>query len=237
MSQRRASISRFVTGDYLSPPGARLAGQRVVAVAYLVRHPDATLLFDTGFPFDEPFTVEEAGDSVATYPRSLVTELERLGTSLAELDLVANCHLHIDHAGGNFRLPSSLPIYAQASELEEARREEEKLVVDALAIELRAYRPIEGEAEILPGICTIPTPGHTAGHQSLIVDTDAGPIVLLGQGVPSASEFAAAAYAVNLEHEGSEPVPPYPAWLPAILAAEPTRVHFAHDLAIWQPSG
>ena len=236
MNGGHSVIHRVVTGDYLSPPGGRMAGQRVVAVAYLVRHPEATLLFDTGFPFDEPFAVDEAGDNVPTYPRSLERSLAPLGTSTADLDLVANCHLHIDHAGGNFRLPADLPIYAQARELQRARAETEQLVVDALALERLAYRSIDGEAELLPGIRAIPTPGHTAGHQSLIVETEEGPVVLLGQGMPSASDFAAAAYAVSLDAEGSSPVPGYPDWLPGLLAAAPVRVCFAHDLAIWQPA-
>jgi glyoxylase-like metal-dependent hydrolase (beta-lactamase superfamily II) len=234
MAARHSTVSGFVTGDYLAPTGARLAGQRVVTVAYLVRHPEATLLFDTGFPFDEPFTVEEGDDPVPTFPRSLVDSLARLRTSIGQLDLVANCHLHIDHAGGNFRLPPTLPIHVQATELTEARREEEQLVVDALAIDSRAYVPVEGEAEILPGIRTFPTPGHTAGHQSLLVDTADGTVVLLGQGMPSASEFAAATYAAQLEAEGSVPVPAYPAWLPRLLELQPVQVRFAHDLATWQ---
>ena len=236
MASTGTTISAFVTGDYLAPPGARLEGRRVVAVAYLICHPDATLLFDTGFPLDEPYTVEEGGNPVPTYPRSLADELARLGTSMEDLHLVANCHLHVDHAGGNFRLPETLPIYVQATELEEARREAERLVVDALALDRLAYRPIDGEAEILPGIRAVPTPGHTAGHQSLIVDTATGPEVLLGQGMPSASEFGAAVYALRLAREGSHPVPPFPDWLPRILAVEPVRVHFAHDQVSWQPS-
>lgn len=231
-----STLHGFVTGDYLSPPGARLAGQRIVAVAYLVRHPDATLLFDTGFPFDEPFTVEEGSDAVPTFPRSLEECLVRLGTSLPELDLVVNCHLHIDHAGGNFRLPPDLPIHAQATELALARVETDPLVVDALALDRLSYRPLNGDTEILPGVRAVPTPGHTAGHQSLIVETQRGPVVLLGQGMPSASEFAAASYATTLEAIDSEPVSSYPAWLPEILAVEPVRVQFAHDLAIWQPA-
>lgn len=231
-----ATIQPFVTGDYLAPPTSRRPGERVVAVAYLVRHRDAMLLFDTGFPFDEPFTVEEGTDPIPTFPRSLGEELARLGTSTAQLDLVVNCHLHIDHAGGNHRLLPDLPIYAQATELEEARREEEQLVVDALGIEQHDYRPVDGAQELLPGIRTFRTPGHTSGHQSLVVETQNGPVVLLGQGMPSASDFASAAYAVRLRDEGSEPVPPFPDWLPDLLAMEPIRVHFAHDLAVWQPS-
>jgi N-acyl homoserine lactone hydrolase len=228
-----STISRFVTGDYLSPPDGRLPGQRIVAVAYLVRHPDATLLFDTGFPVDDEFTVKEGKTEIRTFPRSLEHALREHGGSVAEVDVVANCHLHIDHAGGNHRLPAELPIYVQATELAAAREDKEPIVVDALALDRQAYRAVDGESEILPGIRTIPTPGHTAGHQSLVIETAGGPVVLLGQGMPSATEFAAAAYAVSLEADGSDPVPPHPTWLPDILAAEPSRVYFAHDLAVW----
>jgi glyoxylase-like metal-dependent hydrolase (beta-lactamase superfamily II) len=236
LSRRHSTISGFVTGDYLSPPGGRLAGQRVVAVAYLVRHPEATLLFDTGFPFDREFAVDEGDAHLVTYPRSVSAELAVLGSGFADLDLVANCHLHIDHAGGNFRLPPDLPIHVQATELAEAREETDPLVVDALALDRQAYRPVEGEHELLPGLRLLPTPGHTAGHQSLVVETASGPVVLLGQGVPSASEFSAAAYAVRLEAEGSTRVPAYPEWLLAILDLGPSQVLFAHDLASWQPA-
>jgi N-acyl homoserine lactone hydrolase len=231
----RSTISRFVTGDYLAPRASRFAGQRVVAVAYLVRHPEATLLFDTGFPFDEPTSVNEDGDPIPTFPRPLATLLAGAGTSIDALDLVANCHLHIDHAGGNFRLPAASPIYVQQQELDEARNEEEGLVRDALAVERLAYRAVDGEHEILPGIRLLPTPGHTAGHQSMVVEIDAGTAVLLGQAMPSATDFASAVYALGLEWEGSEPIPPYPDWLPRLLEFEPVRVMLAHDLAVWQP--
>jgi N-acyl homoserine lactone hydrolase len=230
-----SSISRFVTGDYLSPPGGRNPGQRVVAVAYLIRHPDATILFDTGFPFDEPTRVEEDGDGIWTYPRPIVTLLAAAGTSMDALDMVVNCHLHIDHAGGNFRLPVELPIYVQENELAAAREEEEALVRDALALDRQAYRSIQGEHEIVPGIRTIPTPGHTPGHQSLVVDTWEGAVILAGQAMPGASDFSTAEYAHRLADEGSEPMPPFPDWLPRLLEFQPVRVMFAHDLAIWQP--
>jgi N-acyl homoserine lactone hydrolase len=235
MAAPHSTISRFVTGDYLAPPASRFAGQRVVAVAYLVRHPDATLLFDTGFPFDEPTSVNEDDDPIPTFPRPLEALVAAAGSSIDALDMVANCHLHIDHAGGNFRLPGTLPIYTQRIELDEARAEEEPLVRDALAIDQLAYRPVDGEQELLPGLRVIPTPGHTAGHQSLVIDTDAGTVVLLGQAMPSATDFASAVYAIGLERDGSAPVPPYPEWLPRLLDADPKRVLLAHDLAVWQP--
>jgi N-acyl homoserine lactone hydrolase len=232
-----STVTRFVTGDYLAPEASRFAGQRVVAVAYLIRHPEATLLLDTGFPFDETTTVNEGTDEtpIPTFPRPLEQLLADAGTSMAGLDLVANCHLHIDHAGGNFRLPPELPIYAQQRELATARQETDPLVTDAIAVERQAYRAVDGEHHVLPGLTLVPTPGHTDGHQSLVVDTDAGMVILLGQGMPSATDFASAVYALDLERSGSEPIPPYPAWLPRLMAFGPARVTFAHDLATWEP--
>ncbi|HYX76989.1 MAG TPA: hypothetical protein VE757_07415, partial [Gaiellaceae bacterium] len=34
--------------------------------------------------------------------------------------------------------------------------------------------------EILPGVRLLPAPGHTAGHQVVVVETDEGPVVLGG---------------------------------------------------------
>jgi N-acyl homoserine lactone hydrolase len=227
-------ISRFVTGDYLAPAGHRFAGQRIVAVAYLIRHPEATILFDTGFPFDERTTINEGDDAIETYPRSLEAALRASGASLDALDMVANCHLHIDHAGGNFRLPVDLPIYVQEVELAGARDEDEAFVRDALALDRQSYRSIDGEHELVPGVRLVPTPGHTPGHQSLIVETERGSVVLAGQAVQSATEYAAAVYALRLQREGNKPVPPYPSWLPRLIAIEPQRVMFGHDLSIWE---
>lgn len=233
MGTRRSTVDRFVTGDYLAPSGHRLAGQRIVAVAYLIRHPEATILFDTGFPFDDPTTINEGSDAIETFPRSLADCLGGLRSSLTAVDMVANCHLHIDHAGGNYRLPPGIPIYVQEVELAAARADQEPVVQDALAIDRRAYRSVAGEHELVPGVRLVPTPGHTLGHQSLVVETEVGNVVLAGQAVQSATDFGAAMYALRIEEEGGHPVPPYPTWLPRITALEPRRVMFGHDLAVW----
>jgi N-acyl homoserine lactone hydrolase len=42
------------------------------------------------------------------------------------------------------------------------------------------YVEHDGEAEILPGVRLLPAPGHTAGHQIVVVETDEGLVVLGG---------------------------------------------------------
>ena len=94
---------------------------------------------------------------------------------------------------------------------------------------------IDGERELAAGLRLVPTPGHTAGHQSMIVDTNDGPVVLLGQAAPGASDFGLLAYHRQLELEGDLRHPPLPDWLPRIMAERPVQVRFAHGLATWQP--
>lgn len=235
-TMHESTITGFVTGDYLAPAGHRLAGQRIVSVAYLVRHPEATVLFDTGFAFDEPTTLNEGDDEaeLRTFPRSLLDLLGHQGASPDQLDLVANCHLHIDHAGGNFRLPPELPIYVQAAELEVARADPEAIVQDALALGQQAYRSVSGERELVPGVRLIPTPGHTPGHQSMLVQTADGAVVLAGQSVWGATEWSTLFYGWSLQESGDPDAPEVPSWLPRIAELEPVRACFAHDLAVWE---
>jgi glyoxylase-like metal-dependent hydrolase (beta-lactamase superfamily II) len=80
----------------------------------------------------------------------------------------------------------------------------------------------------------IPTPGHTDGHQTLIVDTDEGRIAMVGQSFNTTSEFAAAQLQWQLERSGWPPPAGYPGWMSRLEAYEPVRVLFAHDVSIWE---
>lgn len=44
---------------------------------------------------------------------------------------------------------------------------------------------IRGEREIMPGVSVLPTPGHTPGHQSVLVETANGRYAIAGDAVMS----------------------------------------------------
>jgi len=78
------------------------------------------------------------------------------------------------------------------------------------------YEPLDGEAEIAPGIRVVLTP-HTPGHQSVVIETDSGPLVIAGQALETVDEL----------HEGGEVAG-------LLLSLEPTRILFSHDDRVWQ---
>lgn len=227
-SRPRTHIRRIELGSFLVPPDHPEPRMRVVVSAFLVRHPDALLLVDTGFADDLP-----AADVAELDVRriSLDVALHAAGVRLSDIDLVANCHLHADHAGGNFRF--NVPIHVQRPEMI-AAREPGFTVLSAVAMESADYVIHDGPAELLPGVRIVPTPGHTPGHQAVAVTTADGLVILGGQVYRWASDFSLAVYAQRLRDRGEEG-PETPGWLPDLLALAPREVVFAHDHAIWVP--
>ena len=100
------------------------------------------------------------------------------------------------------------------------------------------YEELDGEVELLPGVLVVPTPGHTDGHQSLVVRCADGTVVLAGQTHDHTSDFAADALAFQAARDGlPAPLPVSPAWMERLLELDPRRVLFAHDASVWEPPG
>ncbi|MGA1822794.1 MAG: MBL fold metallo-hydrolase, partial [Thermoplasmatota archaeon] len=46
------------------------------------------------------------------------------------------------------------------------------------------FQPVRGEVEVAPGVTVVPTPGHTPGHQSVVVETDDEVVIYTGDVSP-----------------------------------------------------
>ncbi|MDZ5620109.1 MBL fold metallo-hydrolase [Nocardioides sp. HM23] len=224
-------VRRITLGTFVRPPEETGAGPRIEAVyGYLVHHEHGLVLLDTGIGEGDEETDAWYRPQRVALPHALSTA----GVDVADLALVANCHLHFDHCGGN-PLLGHTPILAQGAELATARAGD--YTIDRLIDHPGSnYQELGGETEVLPGLHVIPTPGHVDGHQSLVVECEDGSVVLAGQSHDTASAWTAdvlAAQARALGH--SEPLPTAPAWVERLLAFDPRRVVFAHDAAVWEP--
>ncbi|MFI2027282.1 N-acyl homoserine lactonase family protein [Streptomyces buecherae] len=227
VAMRRLDLGYFVR------PASETGGPRPrvePVLAYLVRHGDGLILFDTG--------IGDAGPETEAHyrprRRALPDALAASGVALGDVSMVVNCHLHFDHCGGN-PLLGGKPILVQDVELATARQGD--YTVDALVdFPGATYEEVAGEAEVWPGVWVVPTPGHTPGHQSLVVRQGDGTVVLAGQAYDFASHFASEQLARQATLDGVEqPVPPYQPWLDRLADFDPRRVFFAHDCSVWEP--
>jgi glyoxylase-like metal-dependent hydrolase (beta-lactamase superfamily II) len=226
-----STVRRLDLGYFIRPaPETGGSEPRVESVlAYLVRRDEGLILFDTGMGAHE--------DVDAHYRprrRDLAAALHAAGVSLDEISLVVNCHLHFDHCGGN-PLLAGRPILVQRAELAAARGTDYTLpeLVDFTGVD---YVELDGETEVWPSVWIIPTPGHTDGHQSLVVRRPDGTVVLAGQAHDFAADFSSDHLARVAQGAGdAPPLPSYRPWLARLLEFDPRRVLFAHDASVWEP--
>jgi len=137
---------------------------------HTIEHPDGLVLVDTGMIDTSPELDEEWHPTPHPLPSELVECVA----------VVVNTHLHFDHCGGNRLFAGRLPIHVQRLELEDARTEDDYTIREWVDFDGAEYVEHDGEAEILPGVRLLPAPGHTRGHQIVVVETDDGPVVLGG---------------------------------------------------------
>jgi N-acyl homoserine lactone hydrolase len=219
------AVRRLNFGYFIRPAEETGTGAPRVepVLGYLIEHPDGPLLVDTGMGHHP-----EVDAWYQPHRIDVPTALAAVGTHINDIRFVVNCHLHFDHCGGNPLFPGR-PIVVQHTELAAARTTTDYTLPTLVDHPGAHYEQLAGEAEILPGIRVIPTPGHTAGHQSVVVKLRDGTVIVAGQSHDNATLFTSDALA---SQAGIGTPPP---WLPRLLALDPRQVLFAHDNATWTP--
>jgi N-acyl homoserine lactone hydrolase len=198
-----------------------LDGRRWPVHGFVVTHDGGAVLVDTGVGGPQ-----EALDDWRVVNRSVADALAEMDMSPADIGLVINTHLHFDHCGQNAVFKHA-PFYVQRTELDRARREDPELH-DWFDFVGARFELLDGDAEIVPGLEVITTPGHTAGHQCVLVRGGGEAFDLL---------IGDAAYTPRVYSDpAGDKLPPgqasdLPAWrdsLRRIQSLEPDRVHFCH---------
>jgi N-acyl homoserine lactone hydrolase len=194
--------------------------------AHAVEHPGGIFLFDNGAGVGNA----EIEATFSPRVRPVDDALEAVGISLADVTGAANCHLHFDHSGQNARL-RGMPIFVQRTEWAMVH-EPDYTVAEWVDVPELTYELCDGEAEVAPGLRLIPTPGHTAGHQSLMIDTQDGAIVLAGQAVQSLAEWGGAEGSEASGRPSAADPEAYGRSVERLRSLDPVRIHFAHDPSI-----
>ena len=228
-------IHALPLGDFTFGPDDPWPGEAGVVVGYAVRHTAGVFLFDTGFVLAEPGDpdLDEFYAKYRVRPRPVLDALEAAGIDREEVTAIANCHLHLDHCGQNELFPR-VPIYVQPAEWAIAH-EPDYTVERIRDFEGARYEQVAGDHEPVPGIRVFASPGHSPGHQSLVVETPDGPLLLVGQAVYSHGEWSG----IPGARSGSTDTRPtgdpdaYARSVARLRALKPKRVLFGHDRRGW----
>jgi glyoxylase-like metal-dependent hydrolase (beta-lactamase superfamily II) len=207
-------------------PDPALADRRGIVMCYAIRHAEGVFLFDTGFGFDS----DELNETYHPTTRPIGDALSDAGIAIADVTALANCHLHGDHAGQNSAF-AGVPIHVQPVEWELAHTADHTIVdwVDFPGIHVV---PRSGDHEPVTGIRVVATPGHTPGHQSLVIKEADGLVVLAGQACYSVGEWIGDPTAIEGRTSSSDRAA-YDRSIERLRGFDPVRVYFAHDRAHW----
>ncbi len=156
-------------------------------LAWLVETKQGRLLYDVGCDWkklEDPAARARLyagfvfGPPRMTPEQRLPALLQSLGLTPLDVDLVVLSHLHFDHAGGLGDVAHA-EVHVQRAERVAALSGADPACFED---EVRGpYRWTEKDGGYAPmaGVTVIPSPGHTAGHVSLLLERDGGAPVLL----------------------------------------------------------
>lgn len=171
----------------------------------LVETGKARVLIDTGVgakeseKFTEIYRVENEGS-----PTRLEDSLRAAGVEPGGIDIVLSTHLHFDHAGGNTKHDAdgeptaafeNAEYVIRREEWEFAHLDNERVKAsylpanfDPLQREGRV-RFLAADGEVVPGVEVLATPGHTPGHQSVLIGGEGRKLLYLADLIPTVAHL------------------------------------------------
>jgi N-acyl homoserine lactone hydrolase len=160
----------------------------LVDPCYLIRHPSGDLIWDFGIPPRMALAKPDPkAPSTITLTRTLEQQLGDLGLVPDDIEFIAISHSHYDHLGSVALFPDARWITSKAERdwmfRDEARQAENfgdyAILQNSLTLQIDNGKPFDvfrdGSVQI------IQAPGHTPGHQVLLVKTaKSGNVILAG---------------------------------------------------------
>ena len=167
---------------------------------YLIKHARGYMLWDSGFAdslADKPDGMQGNRGMVMKRKQTLAAQLAELGVAPTDVKFLAFSHTHSDHVG-NANMFTAATLYMQQAEYDAAFGPEPSKFgfVASNYDKLRASPVVKltGDYDVFGdgSVTILSTPGHTPGHQSLLLRLPkVGPVVLSGDLVHFRANFDA----------------------------------------------
>ena len=165
---------------------------------WVVRSQGKTILVDTGMgPGPHAHLDNRTGNLYEELRPILIPADRAANTNVSpsdEVDIVVHTHLHGDHVGWNLRYSGGMPApyFRRAKYLVPRLDWEHFTKPDVLEAHpyiktqviplqrLRKMELIEGEHNITDEVFTLPSPGHTPGHQTILIASQGEKAMIVG---------------------------------------------------------
>lgn len=191
----RWTVTMLDTGTQTQDKGAMTyltdMGQRIeIPVPIALIEGPQKILVDTSFQSVERTWEIRRRKIVRGPSQEVLAVLAAVGIQPEQISIVIHTHLHYYHCGNNRLFPQAR-FFVQREELRYALAPTSfdasayfapslGLVPDYLGTK---FELLDGDVEIADGVRVISTPGHTPGHQSVLVETAAGRYCIAGDAV------------------------------------------------------
>jgi glyoxylase-like metal-dependent hydrolase (beta-lactamase superfamily II) len=198
---------------------------------YLLKHSQGWMLWDTGLA-DTIAAMpdgQKPADPKATHwfrPKTLASQLEALGVKPSDIKFVAVSHTHPDHIGNVEMFPQAM-LYVQKAEYDwPGANNAPRFKPEHPVTKLEGDRDIFGDGSVT----ILSTPGHTPGHQSLLVKLPkTGALVLSGDAMHFKSNWENRGVPVG--NTGQEQTKTSMEKIAGIMAKEKATLWINHDKA------
>lgn len=176
-------VPRVLYDRYFEPDESNLVPQALTCL--LIKSEGKTILVDTGL--GDKLTPKEGRQwGIDRSAGDLLEGLSRIGVHPEQVDIVLNTHLHWDHCGGNTTQGGQGPVarfpnavyYVQHLEWQQASQPDQRTRGTYFAENFQPLlrdgrlKLVTGDTRITRHVQCIVTPGHTRGHQSIMLRVD-----------------------------------------------------------------
>jgi glyoxylase-like metal-dependent hydrolase (beta-lactamase superfamily II) len=164
----------------------------------VVRIGNSTVLVDAGLGHHPP-------KRYGAPPAELPASLKSVGLAPSDITMVVFTHLHYDHIGWSLSEDYKMPFFPNAKYVasqidwdywelnkDPARSEHSDAFKSGFAplMDHGVVELVDGEKQLIPGMKTLATPGHTPGHMSLLLESNGVNGIVTGDVFHSAAQFA-----------------------------------------------
>jgi N-acyl homoserine lactone hydrolase len=117
----------------------------------------------------------------------VLRRLAELGLKPGDVDLLVSTHFDFDHCGRHDAFAAAgIVSVVQRRQLEAAQAGDKRYDAALWNPPGIRYTPVDGDAELEPGLRLLDSSGHATGHQSVYVETASGPVLLAADAISHA---------------------------------------------------